>query len=151
MKYILLFLPAIFLSQRFLYVQRVIDGDTFVTNGIHYRIAEIDAPEKDQTYGKESKQYLTYLIARKTVRIIPLTTDSYGRQIVKVYYYQTDIGEKMISTGNAWWYERYSNNLKYRKLQEIAKQNKIGLWKYEHINPYRFRSKTMERVLRKAY
>ena len=53
---------------------RVSDGDTIhvVTDGnvkFKVRLDRIDAPEKDQPYGKESTAYLTSLIRGKTIRV----------------------------------------------------------------------------------
>lgn len=125
---------------QYVYVQKVIDGDTFVSDGVSYRISDIDAPEITQTYGKESQSYLSRLIQNKVVFVVPHTTDKYGRQIVSVTY-EGDIAEKMIQSGNAWWYERYSNNLKLKRLQERARKSKLGLWNQKHIQPYEYRKK----------
>lgn len=145
LKYILLLFPVLLYSQQLIRVDRIIDGDTFQSNGMTYRIAEIDAPEINQLYGVQSKKYLTSLIGFKFVSMTPLTTDKYGRKIVRIYYNNQNISEKMVASGNAWWYSKYSKNLKLRRLQQSARNNKKGLWKYEHINPYRYRK--MERVL----
>lgn len=139
LKYLLILIPGLIFSQ-YVYVQKVIDGDTFISDGISYRISDIDAPEITQTYGRESQSYLSKLIQNKVVSVVPHTTDKYGRQIVSVNY-EGDIAEKMISSGNAWWYERYSNNLKLKRLQERARKSKLGLWNQKYIQPYEYRKK----------
>lgn len=126
-------------SDSLIYVSQVLDGDTFEANGKRYRIAEIDAPEKSQTFGNESKLYLQSLIKNKPIKIIPVTTDKYGRQIVKVFVGENYIAEEMVKNGFAWHYERYSKNQRLAELEISARQNKKGLWKYPAVNPCQFR------------
>lgn len=126
-------------SDSLIYVSAVLDGDTFEANGQRYRIAEIDAPEKNQTFGTESKLYLQSLIKNKPIKIIPVTKDKYGRQIVKVFVGENYVAEDMVKNGFAWHYSRYSNNQKLKSLQKSAQKNKKGLWKYPAVNPYKFR------------
>ena len=69
---------------------KVSDGDTIhvVTDGnvkFKVRLDRIDAPEKDQPYGKESTAYLTSLIRGKTVRVEWQKKDQYGRVLGIVY------------------------------------------------------------------
>ena len=71
-------------------VTKVCDGDTIhvVTDGnvkFKVRLDRIDAPEKDQPYGKESTAYLTSLIRGKTVRVEWQKKDQYGRVLGIVY------------------------------------------------------------------
>lgn len=141
MKYLLIFFTTFVLAQQRVYVTRVIDGDTFVANGQHYRMAEIDAPELSQVYGLQSKIYLTKLIQGQRIEIIPQATDRYHRLIVKVYLNKRYIAEDLVRNGYAWWYEKYSNNLKLKQLQKNARIKKLGLWRYKHYEPYKERQR----------
>lgn len=138
MKYLLIFITTFFYSQS-VYVARVIDGDTFYSNGGKYRLAEIDAPELSQTFGVESKLHLKRLIENKRVHIYAINTDKYGRLIVRVYLNGVYISQKMVENGYASQYKRYSNNSLLRHLERTARNERRGLWKYNYIQPQKFR------------
>lgn len=140
MKHLLIFITASLFAQRPVVVTRVIDGDTFVAEQKTYRIAEIDAPELNQNYGRQSKAYLSRMIEGKIVQIIPIATDKYQRTIVKVYRRDLYIAEQLVGTGNAWWYGKYSKSQRIKVLQNYARLKKKGLWNYKNItNPYHYR------------
>lgn len=67
----------------------VLDGDTVKLRSDWHiykiRLAGIDAPEKQQAYGVQSKIYLEHLIADKDVSIKVLSCDQYGRYVGKIY------------------------------------------------------------------
>lgn len=137
---------TLFYSQS-IYVSRVIDGDTFYSNGGKYRLAEIDAPELSQTFGVESKMYLKRLIENKMVYVDVLNTDKYGRLIVRVYLNGIYISQKMVENGYAWQYSRYSKSVILCHLEQTAKNNKKGLWKYNYINPQKHRKYEYKRKI----
>src|SRR5215469_3803670 len=68
----------------------VTDGDTItlVTDAhkqVRVRLAEIDAPEKDQPWGQRAKSLMSELVFGKPVRIETRGTDQYGRALGRVY------------------------------------------------------------------
>ena len=129
-----------FAQEKYVYVTRVIDGDTFIANDTRYRIAEIDAPELSQVFGITSQRYLTNLILHKTVRVLPIAKDRYFRPIAKVWDGKKYIAAMMVSSGHAWWYSKFSNNQHLQFLHNQARVNKRGLWsKPNPINPYQYR------------
>ena len=70
------------------YVERVIDGDTFVlASGEQVRLICIDAPELSDNGGENSKEYLESLILNKNVRLEGDIDDkdAYGRLLRYVY------------------------------------------------------------------
>ena len=96
--------------------------------------------------GKVSKSTLSILIEDKFVYVEFHQIDMYGRIIGIVYcdkilgQYINNVNMKMVSLGYAWWYEEYSNDSEYAKLQAEAKLTKLGLWKGENpIPPWEFR------------
>ena len=99
-------------------VTRVIDGDSIVVkhddtlNKI--RLRYIDAPESMQIYGKQSKKFLSNLLADKSVLVSTEYSDRYGRQLADVYIHNEKesiyINAKMIKSGNAWVYKKYRTN-----------------------------------------
>ena len=125
---------------------RVSDGDTIhvVTDGnvkFKVRLDRIDAPEKDQPYGKESTAYLSSLIRGKTVRIEWQKKDQYRRVLGIVYLDKTDVNLKMVETGNAWHYSYFDKTAEYAFAEAEARQNRRGLWSADEkpVNPYEWR------------
>lgn len=73
-------------------LKKVIDGDTVIIldqgRTYHLRLLDIDAPESQQSFGKQSKRTLMALCNSKiTVRAIG--TDPYGRTLGHLYCNRT--------------------------------------------------------------
>jgi len=130
---------------------KVSDGDTMnvqkVENGkfagevIKIRMFGIDAPEKTQDYGNESKQALEKMVSGKVLEIEEKNRDRYGRTVAVVYADGKNINEEMVKTGNAWWYQEYDkNDARMQAYQENAKKNKLGLFgKRGYVEPWNYR------------
>lgn len=127
-------------------VVAITDGDTVkvltdTNDEVKIRIYGIDAPEKKQKYGPQSKQALSNLVYNKTVLVTPISIDIYGRLIAKVTSENIDIGSSMVCSGNAWWYCEYARrDSELARCQRHAKMMKSGLWSEENpIPPWEFR------------
>ena len=130
---------------------KVSDGDTMnvqkVENGkftgevIKIRMFGIDAPEKTQDYGNESKQALEKLVSGKTLEIEEKNRDRYGRTVAVVYADGKNVNEEMVKNGNAWWYQEYAKkDMQFEKYQENAKQKKLGLFSRKgYTEPWNYR------------
>ena len=130
---------------------KVSDGDTMnvqkVENGkvvgeiVKIRMFGIDAPEKTQDYGIESKQALEKLVNGKTLEIEEKNRDRYGRTVAVVYVNGKNVNEEMVKNGNAWWYQEYDKkDTKMQAYQENAKKNKLGLFgKRGYVEPWNYR------------
>ena len=130
---------------------KVSDGDTLnvqkVENGkfvgeiVKIRMFGIDAPEKSQDYGNESKQALEKLVSGKMLEIEEKNRDRYGRTVAVVYANGKNVNEEMVKAGNAWWYQEYDkNDTRMQAYQENAKKNKLGLFgKRGYIEPWNYR------------
>ena len=116
---------------------KVSDGDTMnvqkVENGkftgevIKIRMFGIDAPEKSQDYGSESKQALEKMVNGKTLEIEEKNRDRYGRTVAVVYADGKNINEEMVKNGNAWWYQEYAKkDTQFEKYQENMLRRKSG-------------------------
>jgi micrococcal nuclease len=102
----------------------------------------IDAPESRKTFkkevgyfGKEDKTYLTNLLSGKSVRLkYDLNhIDQYGRTLDYVYLKDgTFVNAELVKNGFAMTLT-IPPNVKFAdefvKLQEEARENKLGLWK----------------------
>lgn len=109
------------------------DGDSITVltpekHQIKIRLAEIDAPELSQPYGKKAKQLLSLMVFGKDVSITPLTIDKYGRTVARVYQAQNDINLAMVQTGAAWAYRKYVTDQAFLEAEAAAKKAGIGLW-----------------------
>ena len=132
-------------------VTKVIDGDTvYLLNHndekLKVRLLHIDAPELDQSYGKESKFVLEKLILNKKVIVIGNNKDKYKRLLGVISLDGLDINLEMIKNGAAWHFKKYAKFDQteyqyqiYDENEHQAKLKKIGLWKVDAISPWLWR------------
>jgi endonuclease YncB( thermonuclease family) len=110
----------------------VIDGDTLVVlhNGAKekIRLANIDAPEKNQPYGMDARQAMFNLAFKKQAHIDPKAVDKYGRTVALVMVDGINVNEEMVKRGMAWEYSSYNPGRVYMALQSEAQQARRGLW-----------------------
>jgi len=100
------------------------------------RFYGIDAPELNQEFGKQARDYLSNLILNKVVQLESVNIDNYennvdiyGRYIVKVYYNSEYINLKLVEKGFAWSYVKYNHNDPVlNEAERQAKSNSLGLW-----------------------
>lgn len=110
----------------------VLDGDTvLIRRGgglVKIRLAEIDAPEKAQTFGETSRRSLSDMVLGKQVRITSQAVDQYGRMVAHLGLDGLDVNAEQIRRGMAWEYSNFHKNRALRALQEEAMQVPRGLW-----------------------
>ena len=128
-------------------VVNVLDGDTVQVlaqgnNTFRVRLYGIDAPEKDQPWGQQSKKYLIKTVASKTVSVTGDAHDHYGRLLGTLWLNGEDVNASMVSAGYAWAY-RYkgiATVTAYAALENTARNNAIGLWQdKEPVEPFQWR------------
>jgi len=115
------------------HVIRVLDGDTLEIlqdkKPVRVRLANIDAPEKKQDYGRWSTDMMKSLVAGKTVTVTYFQRDRYGRILGQVYAPDgMNVNQFMVRAGAAWVYEQYNTDPVLPVLQNEARQQKRGLW-----------------------
>ncbi|MEO1946115.1 MAG: thermonuclease family protein [Methylophilaceae bacterium] len=116
----------------------VADGDTItvLSHGVKHkvRLFGIDAPEKKQAYGKQSKQSLVDMVHKKTVTINYNKRDRYRRIIGKVILERQDVNLEQVRRGLAWHYKKYQKEQEvedrglYSQEEYLARKNQLGLW-----------------------
>jgi len=78
----------------------VTDGDTLTLlvdrEQIRIRLAQIDAPESNQPYGKKAKAALSTLAFGKQARVEVVDIDRYGRTVGEIFVGEIDINHEMV-------------------------------------------------------
>ncbi len=114
-------------------VVAVHDGDTLtvLTTGqkwVRVRLAQIDAPERDQPFGQKSRQSLSELALHRTASVAVQKMDDYGRTVGMVTVYGTNVEAELVRRGLAWVYRQYSHDPELLALEAEAKAARRGLW-----------------------
>ena len=125
---------------------QVVDGDTIRAEArgkeLKIRLVEIDAPEINQPFGTQSKNFLNRLLYEKKVTLISQGEDRYGRILGEIYADGESANTSMIKSGFAWVYDRYVQDLSLYRYQDQAKAQNLGLWQAENpIAPWVWRKR----------
>ena len=124
---------------------RVIDGDTVVVQrpggwfSSHpkerLRLWGIDAPESDQTGGKDATKYLKRIIgSRRKIWMTSMDTDHYGRTVAIIHpdrrTLKNSYNYEMVRGGHAHTYMLAGpDQERYEKAEAEAQENRRGLWR----------------------
>jgi len=110
------------------------------------RLAEIDAPELKQAYGRVSRQHLASQVAGRMVTVEWFKRDRYKRIVGKVLLDGHDINITLIEAGLAWHYRKYAyeqspeDRQRYARVEEQARVLQAGLWQEKHpLPPWEYR------------
>ncbi|MEZ5584980.1 MAG: thermonuclease family protein [Candidatus Competibacteraceae bacterium] len=109
------------------------DGDTLsmqtpTGQSIKVRLAEIDAPEWEQPYGKRAKNVLSTLTLNREIRVKTTAKDRYGRLVGRVYVGDMDVNAELVRLGMAWFYRQYGTDNSLYRLEIEARKARWGLW-----------------------
>jgi endonuclease YncB( thermonuclease family) len=104
------------------------------------RLAEIDAPEKAQPGGMESKASLVALVMKKRVRVDVRAKDKYGRLVALLDVNGVNVNQEQVRRGMAWEYSSFHRNKDYIALQRQAQNARRGLWaQADPVPPWEWR------------
>ncbi|WGW05080.1 thermonuclease family protein [Tropicibacter oceani] len=128
---------------------RIVDGDTIEINGTTYRLHGIDAPEAGQkchktgggewACGKASVSALEDLALGQRVTCDNRGRDDYDRIIAVCRTGNgIDLNAKMVSSGNAWAFRRFSED--YVTVEEEARSRRVGVFQAETQTPWEYRA-----------
>jgi micrococcal nuclease len=110
----------------------IADGDTLTLlvdrKPVKIRLANIDAPEKAQSWGSRSKQSLSDLCWGKDATYETQDVDRYGRTVAVVKCGGVEVNRAQVERGMAWTYTRYNKDRSLPALQDKARQQGSGLW-----------------------
>ena len=124
---------------------RVVDGDTIRAEAkgkeIKIRLVEIDAPEMNQPFGPQSKNFLNRLLYEKDVTLIAQGEDRYGRILGSLFSNELNVNMLMVKFGFAWVYHENAKNSSLYKYQDQAQAENLGLWRAKNpIAPWVWRN-----------
>lgn len=123
----------------------IYDGDTFRVRCENreekIRLCGIDAPEIKQLFGIASRDYLRFLIAKASnkVIVIEMGRDKYNRTVAEVLFDtpegEQSVQEEMLRAGMAYHYKQFSGNCHNSEVFDTAEQigqaQKRGVWKLQ--------------------
>lgn len=115
----------------------VADGDTLTADcEVHsgqqtvvIRLSQIDAPERQQPWGEESRAQLSALCLHKQAVVQEESRDRYRRIVARVVCNGVDVGREQVRNGDAWVFDRYATDLALYSLQNEARARGLGLWR----------------------
>lgn len=110
----------------------ITDGDTLTLlvdeEQVRVRLAQIDAPESGQPYGRAAKQALSELAFGRDARVEVVDVDRYGRTVGEVVVDGRNVNQQLVREGHAWAYTKYSRSLEIIELENQARAAGRGLW-----------------------
>ena len=124
-------------------VTSVPDGDSLwvirtprsVGTALPVRLFGIDAPERDQAFGREAQEALWRLVWRTNgLRMEVVDVDRYHRLVVLLYHQSAgptrSINRILVEQGHARWYRDYGGaDLGFAEAEESARSRRRGLWR----------------------
>lgn len=141
-----LFAPAVWALGIQGNVEKVSDGDTMTImmgeRSMEVRLKGIDAPEIDQPFGEQARQYAGGLCLGDEVTIKIWGTDKSGRIFVDVILRDgCNLNQEMVKAGYAWVMPDSHKNDTLESIQSTAKTTHIGLWAEANpIAPWEWRA-----------
>jgi len=121
---------------------RAIDGDSLegvMANGTarEIRLASIDAPERNQKFGRDAQAHLAALVKGQAARIYQTDVDRYDRVVsfVLTAATGTDVNATMVADGCAWHAIDFSNDPSLAELERQAEAAQRGLWSQPSPTP----------------
>ena len=119
-------------------VTSVKDGDTVIlSDGREVRLAQVDAPEKNECYGSQSTAALTDLVAGKTITLRRPSNgperDKYGRTLGELSADGESVDEELVREGAAKWYDEFAHEdadiaRRLERAEQEARSEHRGLW-----------------------
>lgn len=130
-------------------ITRIFDGDSFLVRGasgkdIDVRLADIDAPEKQQPYGNDARAALKKLIDGRRVYVDVIETDQYDRKVARVYRLpdRLDVRRSLVHDGHVWVWRKHARDRELFALEDAARASHVGIWalpESQRMPPWKFR------------
>ena len=94
---------------------------------VKVRLAEIDAPESGQPYGR-SKEHLSALCFNVEATIRQTATDRWGRTVARVECRGKDANLEQVRAGMAWAFTKYQTDAEFPRAELEARAARVGMW-----------------------
>ena len=125
----------------------VADGDSITVlrdrKQVKVRLADIDAPERAQPFGNQSRQALEALVKGQEVRVVERGHDRFHRTLGKVYRGELDVNAEQVRQGMAWVLRQHARNAALAWIEAEAREQKRGLWRESKpVPPWEWRKAT---------
>ncbi len=139
--------PASFIAE----VVAVLEGDmmkVMKTRQIFtVRLQGVDAPEKNQPYGEQAKNFTESTAFGKKVVVNLKREDQQSHLVAEVILEDgRSLNRELVKAGFAWWERDQSNDLSLWQLENKAREEKRGLWLgKDPIPPWEFRAQMRSR------
>lgn len=129
----------------------VSDGDTLRVRvrgqEMDVRLADVDAPERDQPYGWRAKLELIDLVRDAHIVLVPRDVDQYGRVVADAWVGEVEISRELVKRGAVWFYAEYAQSDDLYREEQRARSAKIGLWalpSQQRVEPWEWRRRVRE-------
>ena len=129
----------------------ITDGDTIKVlhegTQIKIRLYGIDTPEKRQAFGNKAKKFTSDMVFGKTVKVITMDTDRYGRTVALIQPPDSmvTLNEALVQHGYAWVYRKYCKAdfcPDWLEYEQTAQAAGLGLWTDpDPIPPWQYRKR----------
>ncbi|HKZ20821.1 MAG TPA: lamin tail domain-containing protein [Acidimicrobiia bacterium] len=106
-------------------VTQVSDGDSFRTTSGEVRLIGVNAPERDECFGSESRQWLAGALDTSTVEITPISIDQFDRLLAEVMVDGVSVNQDAVATGHAFALSDFDHLV---DLEDGAREGGRGLW-----------------------
>ena len=141
--FILLLFSCLFSSAQL--VVDVYDGDTYkvLINGKLQviRLANVDAPELNQYYGKLVKSRVSNLILGRIVDLELIGKDRFRRTVANVTVDGRSLDSILVVSGWAWHYVAYSHHPYLSDVESQARKELLGMWRCaKNVPPWIWRT-----------
>ena len=107
-------------DDEFVFVERIIDGDTIKANNISIRLLGINSPERGEEYYDEAKEFLKKEISNEIVKLEfgKDKKDRYGRTLAYIFFNRKNINLELVEEGFANYYFPSGKDAYYKKFND---------------------------------
>lgn len=122
-------------------VTYVVDGDSVHVRPagggkpVRIRMDGIDAPEICQPGGRTARDALKHRALGQRVAVHGRRHDDYGRLLARIELNDHDLGQWMVTKGQAWSYRYRNNPGPYALQQRRAQAAGVGIFSRTHVAP----------------
>ncbi len=113
-------ITGFFIEEKFVHVDRIIDGDTIESENQSIRLLGINTPERKEEFYSEAKEFLESEILNKTVRLEfgKERKDRYNRTLAYIFLGNKNINLEIVENGFANYYFPSGKDIYYDDFEQ---------------------------------